>query len=85
MCNLGFMYGKGQGVEQNWQKAVEMYQKAAEKGNAQAQYNIANCYYNGWGVEKNLHEAAKWYQKAFDNGNNEALEMINYMAGRGEI
>ena len=85
MNNLGYMYEKGDGVDQNWQKAAEMFLKAAEKGDAQAQYNIANCYYNGWGIEKNFHEAAKWYQKAFDNGKNEAIQMINYMAGRGEL
>lgn len=34
MNNLGICYENGQGVEQNYQKAVEFYQKAADLGDA---------------------------------------------------
>jgi len=40
------------------------YRAAAEKGDAEAQFNLALCYKNGWGVSKNMAEAVKWYQKA---------------------
>ncbi|WP_198022325.1 tetratricopeptide repeat protein [Candidatus Odyssella acanthamoebae] len=40
--NLGGMYYKGEGVEKNAEKAVEWYQKAAEKGNALAQNFLKN-------------------------------------------
>ena len=38
--------------KKNEQKAVELYQKAAEQGYANAQYNLALCYKKGTGVEK---------------------------------
>ena len=34
--NLGWCYANGQGVKQDWQKAVEWYTKAAEQGLAEA-------------------------------------------------
>ena len=36
----------------------------AEAGDAEAQYQVGQCYYHGEGVEKNLKEAVKWCQKA---------------------
>jgi TPR repeat protein len=38
----------------------------AEKGNAQAQYNLGNCYLVGQGVVKDEVEAVKWYRIAAD-------------------
>ena len=35
------------GVGPNWAAAVELYGKAAESGNAEAQYQLAACYYDG--------------------------------------
>ena len=29
------------------------YRKAAKKGDAEAQFNLGNCYYNGEGVKQN--------------------------------
>jgi len=43
--NLGHCYLNGFGVEKNVIKAVELFQKAAEQGNANAQYQLEN-YYN---------------------------------------
>ncbi|MEE3496964.1 MAG: sel1 repeat family protein, partial [Butyrivibrio sp.] len=37
--NLGYMYEHGQGVVQDYIKAVEWYQKSAERGNSIAQNN----------------------------------------------
>ncbi|GBC26197.2 kinase-like domain-containing protein [Rhizophagus irregularis DAOM 181602=DAOM 197198] len=45
-------------------KALYWYQKAAENGNENAQYNLGLCYENGNGVEKNEETAFYWYQKA---------------------
>ena len=40
-------YEFGTGVEKDEQKAAEWYQKAAEQGDVQAQYNLGVCYDNG--------------------------------------
>ena len=38
--NLGNMYCNGDGVEQDYTEAVVWYRKAAEQGNAGAQFNL---------------------------------------------
>ena len=43
---------EGEGVEQNYKKAVFWYEKAANQGYTEAQHNIGLCYENGVGVEK---------------------------------
>ena len=40
----------------------------AEKGDADAQYNLGVCYYNGYGVAQDKGEAVKWYRKAAEQG-----------------
>ena len=47
---------------------IDELKKAAEQGDAQAQYNLGVCYANGNGVEKNLSEAVKWWRKAAEQG-----------------
>ena len=47
---------------------IDELKKAAEQGDAQAQYNLGNCYAFGDGVEKNLSEAVKWWRKAAEQG-----------------
>lgn len=42
---------------------AEIY-KAAEQGDAEAQYNLGLFYYKGNGVAQNYAEAVKWWEKA---------------------
>ncbi|EET45191.1 Sel1 repeat protein [Neisseria sicca ATCC 29256] len=62
------MYEKGQGVRQDDKQAVYWYRKAAEQGNAKAQYNLGLMYANGKGARQNLVIAKEWFGKACDNG-----------------
>lgn len=48
------------------------YEEAAERGNAHAQYKLADCYFDGYGVAQNIAEALKWYRKAAEQGNTHA-------------
>ena len=45
----------------------------AERGDAEAQYDLALAYYKGEGVAKDLEEAVKWFRKAADQGDALAL------------
>jgi TPR repeat protein len=60
-------------------------QKAAEQGDAEAQYNLGVCYANGQGVAKDEAEAVKWYRKAAEQ--NLALAQLGlavcYGSGKG--
>ena len=62
------MYYHGHGVDVNYKKAIEWYEKAAEQGDAQAQYNLGSMYYNGQGVDVNYKKAFEWFEKAAKQG-----------------
>ena len=76
MHNLGLMYQTGQGVLQDYHKAIEWYKKAAEQGNTNSQNNLGFMQQNGEGVPKNYSESIKWYQKAACQGNAAAQENL---------
>ena len=58
------MYKEGRGVKQDSAKAAEWFKKAAEQGNAGAQFNLGKMYEVGDGVEQDSVKAADWYKKA---------------------
>ena len=51
-------------TENDYDKAIEYFQKAADQGLGYAQYSLGFCYRNGLGVPKDPAEAAQWFQKA---------------------
>jgi TPR repeat protein len=53
-------YAKGRGVPQDDAEAVKWYRKAAEQGDANAQYNLGQGYGDGQGVPQDHAEAVKW-------------------------
>jgi len=71
-------------IEFNVLKAEE-YRKAAENGDAKAQFEIAWCYKAGKGVEKDYAKSAEWFQKSADQGNTDALRNLGicYKNGTG--
>jgi len=48
----------------------------AEKGEAEAQYNLGLCYKNGKGVESDPKQAVYWFEKAAINGCIEAMHEV---------
>ena len=54
---LGRLYEKGEGAEKNLYEVFYWYQKAAENGDSNAQYNFALLYHRGEETEKNLEKA----------------------------
>ena len=63
----------------------ERFREEAEKGNADAQVFIGNCYANGDGVAKDIGQAMSWYRKAAMNGHAQAqCDMgVRYLYGLG--
>lgn len=66
-------------------KAVKYWTKAANNGNAEAQYNLGICYSQGDGVAMNKQTAFYWYQKAANNGHSSAQYNLGccYYDGKG--
>ena len=91
--NPGLRYTTGRGVPRNDREAVGWYRKAAEQGNALAQYSLGVMYANGprfvclyrCGVARDDAEAVAWYRKAAEQGNADAQNNLGsmYATGRG--
>jgi len=56
----------------DYRTAVERWRGAAEKGSADAQFNLGQAYKLGRGVPVDLHQAEQWYGKAARQGHDEA-------------
>ena len=55
--------------DNDMEKAIYWYTRAAEHGDDCAQYYLGFCYENGEGVETDISKAIYWYTKAADRGN----------------
>lgn len=60
--------GKKEEASRKYKDALELYKKAAEKENRDAQYSLAYQYQYGYGTEKDEAEALKWYTESANNG-----------------
>lgn len=68
------MYYTGNGVPQDYKKALQWFSKAAEQGEALAQYNLGLMYFNGFGVPQDYVQAYKWFNLSAAQGNEKARE-----------
>ena len=74
---LGEMYSKGEGVEQDFDIAVEMYMRAAVGGHAQARRVLANAYEHGSLDREVSHaEALRWLTLAANSGDINAMRRM---------
>ena len=67
-------------------KAAKYLRLAAEEGNAEAQYELGDCYLSGiTGEGKNMIEAARWFRKAAAQGHAKAQYKLGlcYYYGKG--
>lgn len=82
---LAKMYMDGEGTQQNFYKAFEYFQYAANKGYTDAMCYLGNCYRNGTGVEKNDSLAFIQFNKAANAGNawGQRCVAISYKCGDG--
>jgi TPR repeat protein len=69
----------------NSSKKLFFATRAANKGNRQAQFDLAMMYASGDGVAKNEREAFKWFHKSARNGHVEAKYYmgLSFLQGRG--
>ena len=66
---LGKRYYLGKGIEKDYAKALQYFEKAKEFGNKKGEYGIAKCYYFGKGVEQNYEKAYNIFYNLMTNSN----------------
>lgn len=78
-------YVTGDGVEPDDAIAHTLFQKAAELGDAAAQYSTAKGYEFGLSVEQDYQKALEWYTKSDEQGYGHASSSIGnfYFEGKG--
>jgi TPR repeat protein len=82
---MGEIYEEGLGVAQDFGKAADNYAKAADLGDANAQFSLGALVAEGRGVKKDLRIAADLFERAAQAGNAYAqynLALI-YLNGKG--
>lgn len=65
-------------------KKVAKHRKAAEDGDAKAQFDLGLCYYKGEGVEIDYTEATKWFKKSAEQEYAPGQEILGYCYYKGE-
>lgn len=82
---LGFLYYRGKGVEQNSQKAIYWFEQAAAQGNVSAADKLADIYDDGEGVPRDDQKAVYWYTQAAKHGSASAHFNLGlkYLEGEG--
>lgn len=63
---LGMMYAQGQGIPQDYEKALGWLGLAADAGDVNAEYNFGAMYELGLGMLRMPTEALKWFRRAAD-------------------
>ena len=67
-----FYYGIS-GIPIDYEVAVKLYTKAAEKGDDDGMWRLARCYQKGKGVEENPQKAFEWFKQSADKNNSNGL------------
>ena len=60
-------------------ESIRQLRKAANSGDADAQYELGRKYRQGDGVDKNLRQAAEWFRLAANQGHSDAQNILGVM------
>lgn len=77
---LAYMYLRGEGTEQDLEKAFEWTEKSAEQGFAQAQNELGRAYEQ---MKQDYNKAIEWYKKAAAQGFQEAQQNLDRLYENG--
>gem|GEM_PF-536996 len=80
---MGILYAYGNGTAQSYAKARFWYEKAAEQGDADAQFHMGYLYDRGSGVDQDYVKARFWYEKAAEQGHAPAQYMTGNLYEEG--
>lgn len=74
---LGRRYAEGKSVEQDYAKARDWWEQAAQAGSGEAMIEIARLHEQGLGMPKNQEVAADWYRRAVTAGSARAKTKLS--------
>jgi TPR repeat protein len=82
---MGQQYKKGEGVKQSFEISRELFELAAEQGDANAMLNLGNMYRYGQSVEQSYERAVEYFEQAAVLGQVEAqfTSGLMYKNGHG--
>ena len=66
--NEGIAYMNGDGVDQDYEKALQLFMEAFEAGSMKAARYVGMVYEQGLGVEQDYEKAAEYYAKGVEAG-----------------
>ena len=71
--------------ENDYENAFLSFEKAAESGHREAEYELGKCYYDALGVEQDYKLAFYWFKEAASKGHEQAMIMVGvcYQKGHG--
>lgn len=80
----GRRYQSGVGIGQDAKKAVQLYCKAARKGDVEAKYQLGKVYAFGAGVERDRELAAAWLYQAARDKHAKAGDLLKILRVEGK-
>ena len=80
---LGVLYVRGQGLEQDLGRALELFRSAADKGLRAARKNLGEMYAEGIGMARDDAAALHWFGLAAAQGDADAQFSLGLMYGQG--
>lgn len=85
LLKQGIAYEDGDGVEQDFTRAAELYKQAADLGNAEAMGRLGYLYYVGKGISQDYNKAKEYFEGAAIAGELEAMAYLGlaYWGGKG--
>lgn len=82
---IGIHYSLGLGVERNFRKASEWFQKAAETGFPDAQRNYGDMFYYGRYVPQDYYQSFIWYFAASQQGHETAKRLLETLTSQNKL
>jgi soluble lytic murein transglycosylase-like protein len=78
--DLAARYEHGDGVAQNYERALALYCEAARRGEAKAFFNLGWMFLYGRGVTRDDAVAVTWLRRAADRGSEQATNLLRLMS-----
>lgn len=78
--NLAWSYKNGRGCEPDYEKAIKLFERAAELGNSHSLYHLGDIYNKGLGTKQNVRLALDYWEKGAGLGDSKCAEALEEVA-----